>query len=749
VVLLVVSTVNLMGLFGNPSQLDEVVRASLVESLASRLKSVSRKYSAATQQLDGLVTSNWFPFDVRSSTFTLRVPPPRVGLVVKAVKPNAVRSALAMLAPRVPEGDSPESESVVSNAQPRITLETALGERTRIGRAAFRVITHEALDEATQDRVIRLLQSSIEFEAPETVTADEETNREIASLKDAVGTSIRSGAFATAERAVELTGHVVRGGWTIQLDDIDSSHRSVQRSRDWLFRSIGEIEQDAVLSPRAAGIFVGQAMARALEAPHVGSTEYVDECLRSFTRIWLDVLQQEGTDFDQLPTRIVVCMQSLAAYSVSGPNDELSSRAAWAMVELVKLALDAQKPKFALLAAEELDGLFRYPEREGARRVHVRAGQLVLSGWLDYLADKGDVRKPADASLRELVTPHGTFADVLAARNLIERGNVPFCRWDWWETATSGSVHAHFVELPHYIDRAEIAALASSYEPVAPANDQQTASDYQRFAQLLDDRGTDLSREESLLKEGFIEEISKWRTAENSRLAVEPLSDGRVDALRTELEATIDARHRLAAQIPRTDDVPGDVDASRPILGVELRCPRHYFVDETFNDNYADPAGLGQMIARGMTDGEERKIVELLRSLRGRSLDPSARAIGEQIDALGEDAQHYVLLTPYRGLADLAAWYSTEFSEVLARAIHFETSALDGEAILFDGRTTLMSSRRPEEKEGLAPVGDTSIALGVFDDVRGTDEPLVRIETGEYFVVWPGDLPHVIHFGVH
>ncbi len=360
VALLVMSTVKLVGLFGNPSQLDEMIRASLVESLSRRLNSVSRKYSEAAKPLDGLVDSSLSLSYLRSSTVTLRVPVPRVGVVIKSIKPNVVRQALDLLAPRVAEGRSEAAESVDVDTQLRIMLAVELGDRTRLGDTAFRVITREALDVPMQVRVTRLLQSSIEFEAPEAVTADEETDREIATLKDAVGSSIRSGAFSTAERALELLGHVVQGGWMIQTAGIDQSRRAPFARRDWLFRSIGEVEHDAVLSARAAGMFVSQAMTRALEAPHTGSTEYVDECLRSFTRIWFDVLRQGGNEFDLIPERIVVCVQNLAEYSSPDQYEDLSIRATWAIVELVKLALDAGEPKAAILAAEELGGLFEH-----------------------------------------------------------------------------------------------------------------------------------------------------------------------------------------------------------------------------------------------------------------------------------------------------------------------------------------------------------------------------------------------------
>lgn len=746
IVLLVVSTVKLMGLYGNPSLLDEVVRTSLVESVSSRLKSVSRRYSEATKQLDSLGKSSWSRLELKQ-TITLRIPVPQDG-VIKAINPLVVNQTYGVLAPRATESRTTEAESSDVYAVPRIILDVEPGDRARLGDTAFRVITTEVQDESRQGRIIRLLQSSIEFEAPRTVTPDEETDREIANLKDAVGISLRSGAFATAERAVELLGYVVRRVWIIQLDGLDSSRRSSLVRRDWLFRSISEVEQDAVLSPRAAGMFVGQAMKRARESPRVGSTEYIDECLRSFTRIWLDILQPQGTEFDQLAARIIVCVQNLAAFSSSDHRGDLSIRATWAMVELVKLALDVQRPKAAVRAAEELGALGNYSDQDGTRKANVGAGQLVLAGWLDYLADKGDRRNPADADLRSLVTPRGTRAEILSARGLAEQSETLFSRWDLWETKVSGSPQVQFLELSYYVDKAQLAALASSYGSLPPASDQQTASEYERFVRILDARCSELSPAESNLKERLSDEVANWKAAEDARLASEPLSDTRVETLRAALKETLAAGVRLADQIPHVCDVPEGADAARPILGMNFRIPRHYLVDKVFNETHADPAELGQTIARGFTDGEERKIVGLLRALHGRRIELSMHTIRERIDALGDQAEHYVLLTPYRGLMDVDGWYSTEFATVLSRVTHVETSALDAQAILFDRRTTLNSCRKPEEKEGLAPVGSTSIALGVFADVQESDEPQVRLEVGEYFVVWSGEAPRVIYFGV-
>ncbi|MDN5767577.1 MAG: hypothetical protein L0H96_17840 [Humibacillus sp.] len=748
VVMLVMSTIRLMQLFGNPSRLDEVVRLSLVETLSARLSDVSRKYADAKTQLEGFPAADWSTGIPKASSVTLRVPVPEAGRLIKAVRPKDVRRAIATLGLRVIKGDLEDTDTSDVYELPRVSIDVEPGDRTRLGETAFRVVTSKALDEATSGRIVLLLQSSIEFEPTGSVTPDEETDREIAILKDAIGTSLRSGALATAERALELLGHVVRGVWMVEPENLDSSRRASFTRRDWLFRSIGEVEQDALLSPRVAGMFVSAAMTRALEAPRTGSSEYVDECLRSFTRLWSDVLRYGGHEYDSLPSRIATCVQNLAAYSYAAADDreDLQARGTWAMVELVKLALDAKKPNAAKLAALELNGLFEF-DRGGSGRTHVRGGQLVLSAWLDYLAGQKDERDAADSDLRALVTPRGTWAEILNARSLAERGAAPFSRWDWWEIETTASSRAQALQLSSYVDRAQLAALASSRGALPPADDQETASEYQRFLRLLDKGDTDLSPKEKNLKQKLTDAIAKWDAAEDRHLAQEPLSAERVDALRIALRETLAGQPQLAAQIPVVGDVPVSADTARPILGMNFRVPRHYLVDKVFNQTYADPKELGRIIGQGFVEGEDRKIVDGLRSLQDDVLEPTAGSIRQQIKALGSNAEHFVLVTPYGGMDDIHEWYSAEFSEALASVTHLETGALDGEAILFDRRSALLSCRKPEEKDGLFPVADTSIALGVFEDVEGGDEPQVRIETGEYFVVWPREDPRVLRFG--
>jgi len=750
VALLVFSTIKLMQLFGNPSRLDEVVRTSLVGALADRLQRASRAYSEARRALEPLYSAGYLSTEISTPGPTFRVRVSQSGLVVRAIRPHAVRRAIGLLLPNVTAGavtDHSSEESEVFT-RPEVTLDVEPGDRTRLGDTAFRVSTSRAMNDQQKRNLAERLQSAIEYEPPGAVTPDEQTDREISNLKDAVSTSLRSGAFGTAERALELLGQVVRGVWTAHLESPDSSRRSSFTRRDWLFWSVGETEQDVTLSPRAAGMFISQAMTRALEAPRTGSTDYVDECLRSFTRIWSELLAQPPSKFDLQASRIVTCMQNLAAYTYSASDEptDFHLRATWAIVDLVKLALDAKRVDFAESAARELRNLFRYVDRTGNGRAHVRAGQLVLSGWLLLLAAKGDVRDPGSAELRRLLTPGGSWSEILAARRWAERGLAPFSRWEWWEVDSSPSGEVQTLELSHYVDRAELTALARSRGTVPPASDQAMASEYDRFERLLAERGPDLQPNESLLRDRLAAAVRAWTEQENDRLAVEPLSDEKFAKLLESLRSTLSPESRLAEVVQTVDEVPETADTSRPILGMNFRVPRHYLVEQVFNQTYADPEELGRIIGRGFIEGEDGRILELLRSA-SLMMEPTLEALRHSIERLDATAWHHVLVTPYGGLFELDGWYSSEFRQVLDRISHFEVADLENEAILFDSRI-LLSCRRPEEKEGLTAVNGTTLAIGVFEDVLSEDakEPQVRIETGEFFVVWQAAAGDVLRF---
>ncbi|MFT3874451.1 MAG: hypothetical protein QM714_17700 [Nocardioides sp.] len=204
VFMLVVSTTKLMQLFGHPSRLDEVVRVSLVDTLSTRLSAVSRRYADARRQLEGLVVADWSAGLPKASSATVRVPVSEAGRVIKTIRAKIVQQAIDSLGLRATEGSPTSSDPAEVYEPPRVSIDVEPGDRTRLGETAFRVVTSKPLDEATTVRVVRLLQSSIELEPTGSVTPDEETDREIANLKDAIGTNLRSGALATAERALEL-----------------------------------------------------------------------------------------------------------------------------------------------------------------------------------------------------------------------------------------------------------------------------------------------------------------------------------------------------------------------------------------------------------------------------------------------------------------------------------------------------------------------------------------------------------------
>ncbi|MDN4616332.1 hypothetical protein P5G50_17930 [Leifsonia sp. F6_8S_P_1B] len=453
-VLLMVSTSRLTQLFGHPSRLDDVVRSSLIETLSDRFDRMARRYSDARSGVEDLLTADSTRTSTRAVS-TLHVPAPQAGRVIRAIDPESVRRAIASLGPSAgAPGDDP----------PRILLDIRPGDRTRLGATAFRIETSARLDAAEAGRLVELLQSSIELEPPEAVTAYEETEHEIATLVDAIGTNLRSGALATAERALELLGEIVQGVWMAGLERADASEGASLSRGSGLLESIDDVEQDVLLSPQVAQVFVTATTTRTLEAARSGAGDYIDECLRSFMRQWSDILNHGGPEFDPLPVRIVASVRNLTLYadtSADEPNG-LRSRGTWAMVELVKLALDAERPDIAKLAAEELRGLFEL-DPDGSARSEVRAGLLVLSGWLRYLGEMDDRRYTPDPDFAAVLVADGSGADILAARSVVEAG-TPFSRWDRWETKSTASGSVSSSELPDFIDRAQ-AELGPEAQP--------------------------------------------------------------------------------------------------------------------------------------------------------------------------------------------------------------------------------------------------------------------------------------------
>lgn len=714
-VLLLVSTSRLTRLFGHPSRLDEVVRSSLVETLSVRFDDMARRYADTRKGLDELLASEPASRTSTSAESTLKVPVPAAGRIVRAIRPKGVRQAIASLGlPAIGRGSAhrgPAGDYVAA----RILLDIRPGDRTRLGDTAFRVVTSARLEAATTGRIVRLLQSTIEFEAPGAVTPYEETEHEIAALKDAIGTNLRSGALATAERGLELLGHVLRGVWIIEHEHSVASRRASPAQRGGLLQSLVEVEQDLLLSPQVAQVFLDAATTRALEAPGTGSVEYVDECLRSFTRQWSDILRNGGPEFDALLPRIVACVQNLTTYSDPSASEGLRSRGIWAMVELVKLALDAGRPEIAKRAAEELRRLFE-SDPEGPARCEVRAGLLVLSGWLQYLAGTNDQRYPADPGLEAILAPDGSWRDILAARDVVQAG-TPFSRWDLWETVSSASASVGSAELRDFIDRAQLTALAAS-------------------------SGTDAR--EGLPTEGLEAAISSWDAAQNDRPLREPVPASRIESLAAALREALNARERVSEQLPADSEVPTNAHDSLPILGMSFRIPRRSFVGGVTDRTSAETGALGRMIADGFTEAEDRTVIAELRSLHSEVLDPTAPGVRHELEALRGAARHFVLLVPYGGYEGLTRGYPDDVADAVSRFTCIETGALDDEAILFDRRTTLRSFRAPEEGEGISPVEGTAIALGFFEDVDGS---VVRIEAAERFLIWPGAAPRVFRFG--
>ena len=507
-VLLMVSTSRLTQLFGHPSRLDDVVRSSLIETLSDRFDRMARRYTEARSGVDELFGKDSSRTSTRSVA-TLHVPAPQAGRVIRAIDPEGVREAMVSLgSSRTASGSG--GDSAEGDDPPRILLDIRPGDRTRLGATAFRVVTTTRLDAAEAGRMIELLQSTIRLEPPEAVTAYEETEHEIATLVDAIGTNLRSGALATAERALELLGQIVQGVWMAGLERSDSSEGASLTRGSGLLQSIDEVEQDVLLSPQVAQVFVTATTTRTLEAATTGSGDYIDECLRSFMRQWSDILNHGGPEFDPVAVRIIGNVQNLALYSDLSADKPhaLRSRGTWAMVELVKLALDARRPDVAKLAAEQLRRLFEL-EPDGTARSEVRAGLLVLSGWLRYLGDRGDRRYAPDPELAEALVADGSWGDIMAAREIVESG-TPFSRWDRWEADVTASGSIHSSALPDFIDRAQVTALADASGTIAEAPDSGTASQYRRLLRVIPDDARETDEGKRLLRERLRAEVGRW-----------------------------------------------------------------------------------------------------------------------------------------------------------------------------------------------------------------------------------------------
>jgi len=748
--LLLVSTSRLTHLFGHPSRLDEVVRSSLVDTLTDRLDRVTHRYADATKGVSELLAQEESARPFGAAVSTLNVPVPEPGRVVRSIRSKAVRQASGSLGLRAIGRGSSESAAVDDYAAPRILLDVHPGDRTRLGDTAFRVVTSNGLDPSTAARVVRLLQSSIAVEPREAVTPYEETEREIATLKDAIGTNLRSGALDTAERALELLGHIVRGAWMTELDRGITPPRGSLARGIGLFQAIGEVERDAVLSPQVAHVFISAATVRALEAPATGSPEYVDECLRSFTRQWSDILRQGGPEFEELPVRIVACVRDLIAYSDPSADepDVLRSRGVWAMAELAKLAVDAGRPDAAGIAAATLRGLLASGP-DGPARTEVRAALLVLSAWLGYLAETDDPRSPADPDLEALVRPEGSWPEIFAARDAIDDG-TPFLRWETWDTGGAGPT------LPGFLDRAQLSALVGTTGTLPDAADEETAAEYARLLRLIPESrggpgeagaadGTDAAV--GHLRRSLTEELGEWDAAEDERLAREPVLESRIQALAASLRAALEERGGLAVLLPDEAGPLVGGGEQHPVLGMNVAVPRHFFVDAGNAGGDGDAASLGRMIAGAFTDAEDRRLVDVLRTVEGARLDPAAPSVPEVAELLRAEGEHFVLLTPYGGAGEALRGFPPGLAEALDRLTLVETGALDDGAIVFDRRTTLRCHREPERREGLSPVGGTQLALGVFDDVRDRDGSRVRVQVAELLVAAPGEAPRVFRFG--
>ncbi|TDC49977.1 hypothetical protein E1212_16250 [Jiangella ureilytica] len=748
VAMMLISYIRVARLFGKPSLLDEVVKRSLARNLIDRLDTVARNYASATKQLEPLFEAGLTREPTVSASDYAPIRTPRGGLVLRRINPRPVRQALAALAPRVQSIPEAAAAMETSNySPPEIVVSAEPGDRVRHGAVVFRVRGYSDVPAPVRERVETLLASSLEFEGREAVTPDEEISREISMLQDAVAAGIRAGAFGSASRALELIDAILREAWTAHIATQEAPRRTYSVRRRWLYGVLAEVELDAIQSPKAFTLFVHQAMARVLQVRDVKSTDYTDESLRSFTRIWSNALVAGNHQLDEYVDLILLDLQNLAEYSHLGEADgvDLRVRSSWAIVELVKLAVDARRFSAARAAANYLSGLFEYTDTNGHLRKHARAGQLVLSAWLAWQESRSDEILPRDEDLHRLLGPKGNRSDIVAAGLVVSNESTPFSRWQWWEAANLGPMQVKALEMNNYVLHAVARALIRSNGTLPKATSHDLNSFYTRLMPLLEEVDEALDHSATTLRANLSQEIERWKASEITALANAHVSDQKVGELKRAFEARLYSDSRISRRLPRSSSVPLDADAAMPVFGINYKIPRHYFVDEIFNSTYADPKDLGDMIAQAFIDAENRKIVDHLAALTTRRAKVRTDAVVRAIAKLGDDASKYILLAPFGG-PDAEEWWEESLQASLKMVSVIETAALDDTLILFDPRRTLLSHIHPRTSGELEPVGETGIALGVIDDVNDQDDPKVRVEAGEYVVFWPGDDPFVHAF---
>lgn len=747
--LLVASSVRLVGLFGNQILLDRLIRKSTQDSYVNRLRKDQKTFEASSEEITRIQSYFESATHNSSNQRSIEIFSKQPNCVVSGYKIKNFEKAARIL--RIDTFNTTTKSANVESSYKDINLEFLLapGNRTRSEKPIIQIRANQLTRPEAISRAIRILESSVIYKPESYVTLDETTDRDLTQLKDTISQSLRNGQYAVAKRALELLDQLLREIWQASAAKDARFPQGRIAGGSALRHITRDSELDVILGARTADLLLDNAMTRALTAPESGSKEYIDDSLRSFVRMWSDLLKTNDSQFDRALSRIVICLQNLAlfAYSMAPEKLEAQPRASWALVELIKLALDGQSVPNAVAAADQLATL-----SESKRNINLSsqslAGQLVLLSWIDFLEPSFSDEHVDLEPLKNSLAISASKKDLLNCYDLLQDRTTPFSRWEHWETSTSAFTGVHVLRFPEKVTTTLYALLCNAPGPLPKISRIDDAFLYRSF---LDKCKNESDPRRGKLQE-FINsletELANWDRFQNQLLLDEPIQNSRVDELKDAFITHYKKNSILSNYLTKLSTEHMNIIDSDRRLGINIRVPKIYFVQKGFNNTFADAAQLGQTLATGFIDSEEDAIIDKLRELTTEFRNGTTAAISNELQKLGNDRKNFIFIIPFGGVGHYEDWYAPALQKLLKDVKVVESSSLpDDEAILFARHTSLELLKLPDPTDGLKELSGTEISFGLFDEgTASEDEPSVRIQLAEKFDLVPNQLPTIYRF---
>lgn len=665
-----------------------------------------------------------------------------LGLAISALQRRAaVPSASFETSDKMPIGLVSGAPQVILRTEPFATL--------RYGDALFEIGIPNGVTMTDADRedTSRQFHEAVSFFPQTFVDPEAAIIWELTAVQDVAAESLRAGAFGRAERALNLISQATEAGWARPPAPSKGWPDSL-RGRDWLVRPFMNIERAAGGQDLVNTVLLDSAMSRCLSAIRHNQPDRFAAEIGSFLRIWELTLDQPLPSSTQ--ERIMISLQNVAEYGVPNdyPIEQYKDVCTWLFVRLVKAAADARRHKLALRTARYFLGLYKFGEDKGTARLTAQRGRIALGAWLLLQRSRDEI---IDPELLTLILGGLTGSEVQTARGSLEERPNAVADWHHWESAESLPLEVRVLEIESYADAAAAIALTAGDNMVHAPKTQSEASDIQRILAQLDQVDDLLWAELKLnashgnLRAQLVAAEEGWRATENQRLAEAELSGTRIAKFIFGFSKAMDTPSRLAKYFKDngTFDVPPELPPR--VLGFKLRAPKHYFVEEVFNNTYAQPESLGSTLAASMLRGEEEGIVQVISESAPAPTAIKVAALVEQLAAL-DDPSKYLLITSFGGMSDSWWEFISKADSTGVRLVEVGLGEELSESIFLVHHDAIVVQSEPEASDRLEPAGGSGIAIGVYNDQvpnentgkyqGAAEEPNVIVEVGEKFAVW-------------